>query len=75
MGAHMPELEERIAVLETNQIHMRQQISEMAAKVDEMHELLLQAKGARYVVVFAAALGGFVASKLGALAGFFGTKM
>lgn len=69
----MPELEERIAVLEANFKHAEIKIDKMSGKVDEMHELLLQAKGARYVVVFAAAVGGFLASKLGALTSLFGT--
>lgn len=42
-------------------------IDEMNAKVTEMHELLLTAKGAKYIIVGSAALAGFVAAKLGAL--------
>lgn len=63
----MPELEERIAVLEANQQHMRDKLTEMSAKVDEMHEVLLQAKGAKWAILGVASLAGFLAAKLGNL--------
>lgn len=63
----MPELEERIAVLEANQQHMRDKLNEMSAKVDEMHEVLLQAKGAKWAIIGVASLAGFLAGKIGGL--------
>lgn len=39
-------------------------IEDMNAKVTEMHLLLMQAKGAKYVIVGSAAIAGFVAAKL-----------
>jgi hypothetical protein len=65
---------QRIAVLETNQKHMESKIDAMAEQVREMHELMLQAKGARWAILFAAGLAGFIASKLGVLAAFLGMK-
>lgn len=35
------------------------------AKVDEMHAMLLQAKGARWTILGLATLGGFLAGKIG----------
>ncbi len=61
----MPELEERIAVLEANQVFMRQQLAEMNEKVSEMHELMLTAKGAKWAILGVASLAGFLAAKFG----------
>ena len=61
----MGELEERIAVLETNHRHAEAKLDNMAKKVDEMHEVLLQAKGARWAILGVASLAGFIAAKLG----------
>lgn len=61
----MGELEERIAVLETNQQFMREQLSEMNANVKEMHSILLQAKGARWAILGVASLAGFLSAKFG----------
>lgn len=66
---------ERIAVLEANQRHMERKIDQMASKVDEMHEVLLQARGARWAIVGVAGLAGFLASKLAYLAGLIGIKL
>lgn len=66
---------ERIAVLEANQRYMEHKIDQMASKVDEMHEVLLQARGARWAIVGVAGLAGFLASKLASVAAFFGMKM
>lgn len=66
---------ERIAVLEANQRHMEHKIDQMASKVDEMHEVLLQARGARWAIVGVAGLAGFLASKLAYLAGLIGIKL
>lgn len=71
----MPELEERIAVLETNQQFMREQLSEMNEKLTAVHELMLAAKGARYAVIFAASIAGFLSGKLGGALSALGLKM
>ena len=71
----MPEIEERIAVLEANQQFMRQQLSDMNQKVSEMHEVLLQAKGARWAILGVASLAGFLAGKIGTFLAVFSQKM
>lgn len=71
----MGELEERIAVLETNQQFMREQITEMNENVREMHSILLQAKGARWAILGVASLAGFLSGKAGGLIAALGLKM
>lgn len=71
----MPELEERIAVLEANFKHAEAKIDKMAEKVDQMHELLLQAKGARWAILGVASMAGFLAGKLGGVFSMFGAKL
>jgi hypothetical protein len=39
----------------------------MSLKVDEMHELLMQARGARWAILGIASLGGFIAGKLASI--------
>jgi len=70
----MPELDERVAVLEADKKHTDKKIDEMSAKLDEMHEIFMKAKGAQWVIFTAAAVGGFLAGKVGFLLSFFGTK-
>jgi hypothetical protein len=53
---------ERLARLETKVEHLTKEMAETHAKVVEMHNLLLQAKGARWFFIGAAALAGFLAS-------------
>lgn len=67
----MPELEERIAVLEANAANMRDRLVEISVKVDEMHGILLQAKGARWAILGVASLAGFLAGKASAIMNFF----
>lgn len=57
---------ERLVRLETKHEHLTEQVSSMAEKVDEMHEVLLQARGVRWLIVIMATIGGFLASKVGA---------
>lgn len=70
----MSELEARIAVLEAQQKHMEATINKMSSKVDEMHEVLLQAKGARWAILGVASLAGFLAGKFGGLLTVFGVR-
>ena len=69
--AVMPELEERIAVLEVQQRNIEFRLTEMNLKVSEMHEVLLQAKGARWAILGVASLAGFLAGKASSLMSFF----
>ena len=63
---------ERIAKLEVQLAHVSASVDRMAGKVDELHDMLQAAKGARWVLVGTAALIGFIGAKLGALTGFLG---
>jgi hypothetical protein len=47
---------ERLAILEQKVSHMEEELDRMAAKVDEMHAILLQARGVRWAVSDAAGL-------------------
>jgi hypothetical protein len=70
-GDDMTEKEgERIARLEAQQEHMEAKIDAMASQVKEMHDLLMQARGARWVLLGAAAITGFAASKLGTVSAY-----
>lgn len=57
---------ERIARLETQQEHIVKKLDEMTAQLTKINNTFEQAKGAKYVIVGAAAIGGFVSAKLGA---------
>lgn len=54
---------ERITRLETEMEHMAKAVTEMSVKVDQMHMVLMQAKGAQWAVLGMAAFMGFLASK------------
>lgn len=58
---------DRLVALEKDFEHMKEKVDSMALQVSEMHALLLQAKGARWAIVGAATVGGFLSAKLGAL--------
>lgn len=63
---------ERIAKLEVQLAHVSATVDRMSEKVDELHNMLQAARGARWVLIGTAALVGFIGAKLGALAGFLG---
>ena len=52
---------ERLAILEQRVSHMEAELARMAAKVDEMHAILLQARGVRWAVITVSGLVGFLA--------------
>jgi hypothetical protein len=52
---------ERLAVLEQKVSHMEEELDRMSAKVDEMHAILLQARGVRWAVIAMSGLVGFLA--------------
>lgn len=68
------ELRDKVIRLETEMSHMLAKVDSMEAKVSEMHGLLLQAKGAKYVIVGMALVGGFVAGKAASILALFGGK-
>jgi Tfp pilus assembly protein PilN len=53
---------QRIAVLETKIEHLSQQLAETNAMMTEMRDVLLQAKGAKWVIVGAAGIIGVLTS-------------
>ena len=56
------DLGERVAILETSIKYLTEQLDDTHRKVEEMHAVLLQAKGAKWVIVGAAGLVGFLAA-------------
>jgi cob(I)alamin adenosyltransferase len=52
---------ERLAILEQKVSHMEEELDRMAAKVDEMHAILLQARGVRWAIIAVSGLVGFLA--------------
>lgn len=71
----MTDQDARIAVLETRHDHLEKQIVKMSGQVDEMHSVLLQAKGARWAILGVASMAGFFAGKLAGFLALFGGKM
>jgi hypothetical protein len=57
---------DRVIKLESDLKHLTDSVESMSAKVTAMHDLLNQARGARWLILTAAAIGGFVAAKLAA---------
>jgi hypothetical protein len=51
---------ERLAVVEQKVSHMEEQLDRISAKVNEMHAILLQAKGVRWVIISVAGVVGFI---------------
>jgi len=57
---------DRVIKLESDLKHLTDSVESMSAKVTAMHDLLNQARGARWLILTAAALGGFISAKLAA---------
>ena len=51
-------LRERVAKLEVQMMHLSEKLDDTHRKVDEMHAIFLQAKGARWVIVGLAGVAG-----------------
>jgi hypothetical protein len=51
-------LRERVAKLEVQMTHLADKLDDTHKKVEEMHAILLQAKGARWVIVGLAGVAG-----------------
>ena len=64
MSSPTIETRERVVRLEEQVKGLEAKITSMDAKVTEMHELLIQAKGARWMLMVLVAIGGFVAAKI-----------
>src|SRR5262249_55861191 len=52
---------ERLAALEQQGSHMEAELARMSGKVDEMHALLMRARGVRWAIIALAGLVGFLA--------------
>ncbi len=52
---------ERLAVVEQKVSHMEAELDKVAVKVDEMHAILLQARGVRWAIIAVSGLVGFLA--------------
>lgn len=55
---HEEILRERVAKLEVQMDHLSAKLDDMHQKVEEMHSILLQAKGARWVIIGLAGIAG-----------------
>lgn len=58
---------DRVIALERDMKHMSSKFDEVADQVKEMHQLLMQAKGAKWAIFGLASVGGFISAKLSAL--------
>jgi hypothetical protein len=63
---------ERLAALEERVRNIEEDVRETRSKVDEIHAVLLQAKGARWAIVAVASCAGFFAGFLPKLMPLFG---
>jgi hypothetical protein len=60
-------LRERVAKLEVQIEHFATKLDDMHSKVEEMHAILLQARGARWVIVGLAGLAGLASGLISRL--------
>ena len=51
MSVNRPTNAEQLAALETKVAHMETEQAKMVTKVDEMHAVLMQAKGVRWAII------------------------
>jgi hypothetical protein len=56
--------QERAAVFEEKLISLESRMVKIEGKVDEMHNILMQAKGARWAILGVAGMAGFLSAKL-----------
>jgi hypothetical protein len=60
-------LRERVAKLEVQMMHLSDKLDDTHKKVEEMHAILLQAKGARWVIVGLAGVAGLASGLIAKL--------
>jgi CHAD domain-containing protein len=65
---------DRVMKLEAKVEQLEKTIDGMSTKVTEMHELLIQAKGARWLLFALVAIGSFMAAKITPLITYFFSK-
>lgn len=61
---HEEILRERVAKLEVQMDHLAAKLDDMHDKVEEMHAILMQARGARWVIVGLAGIAGLASGLL-----------
>ena len=64
MNSPAQDTRDKVIRLETEMAAMRSDVAKMAAKVDELHTLLTQARGARWMLIALVAIGSFMAAKV-----------
>jgi 2-phosphoglycerate kinase len=67
-----PDERDRLIKLEIETSHLTKKVDEMAKQIDEMHDLLMQAKGARLILIGVASVVGFASAKLASWSGVIG---
>jgi hypothetical protein len=55
-----PSASERLVIVEQKVSHVELELARMAAKVDEMRAVLMQAKGVRWAIIAVSSLVGFL---------------
>jgi hypothetical protein len=63
----MPELHERMAIIEADARHTREELTKMSSKVDEMYHIITAFKGVKWALIAVAGVMGFIAGKFGNL--------
>ncbi len=66
-GGMSDDTRDKVIRLEATVDHMSQTIDSMRVQLDEVHDVLTKAKGAKWAILTMAAIGGFIAGKLGGL--------
>lgn len=51
---------DRVMRMEAELDNLERKVISMSKKIDDMHDLFMQARGARYVIIGAAAVGGAI---------------
>lgn len=67
-----PDERDRLIKLEIETIHLSKKVDEMAKQIDEMHDLLMQAKGAKLILLGLASVVGFLSAKVAGWTGMIG---
>jgi len=65
-------LRERVTRLETKVDNLNEALDKAVTKLDEMHNVMMQAKGARWVLIAAASLAGALAGVAAKFSGLIG---
>jgi len=60
---------DRLIRVESDLAHLRQDFEKMSETLGEVHNIMTQAKGARWMILLMATVGGFIATKGAALLG------